>query len=144
MNDKSKQLITNLQLVNDRLHFEGQVEGQAPVSIDYIPPLGDNLGYTSLELLMLSLSSCLGTAVLTFLRRMGKSITHMSIQAQGVRRQEHPTGLELIRLSLEIVSENTSKEEAEKVVAMAEEKYCPVWAMLKGTTELVVEYNIHS
>lgn len=144
MIDKSRELFTNLNLVNDRLHFEGQVDGQAPVQIDYTPPFGDNLGYTSLELLMLSLSSCLGSAVLVFLRRMGKNITRLSIQAHGIRREEHPTGLEQIRLSIELVSGNTSLEEVQKVVAMAEEKYCPVWAMLRGNTEVVVDYNIHS
>jgi putative redox protein len=142
MIDKSKELTTNLILVNNRLHFEGHTEGQEPVQIDYIPPLGDNQGYTSLELLLLSLSSCLGTAVLAFLRRMEKNITQLSIQAHGLRRQEHPTGLEQIRLRMELVSENTTLEDAQKVVAMAEEKYCPVWAMIRGNVEVQVEYVI--
>jgi hypothetical protein len=58
MTDKSKELTTSLKLINNKLHFEGLVGDNAPVSTDYTPPLGDNLGYTSLELLLLSLSPC--------------------------------------------------------------------------------------
>lgn len=56
--DKSKELTASIKLINDKLHFNGSVDGTNIVSIDFIPPLGDNLGYTSLELLLLSLSSC--------------------------------------------------------------------------------------
>jgi hypothetical protein len=52
MTDKSKELSTTVRLVNDRLNFSGIVEGNNVISIDYIPPLGNNLGYTSLELLL--------------------------------------------------------------------------------------------
>jgi hypothetical protein len=55
--DKSKELKTSIRLLNEKLHFEGKADGNEPVSIDYTPPLCDNLGYTSLELLLLSLSS---------------------------------------------------------------------------------------
>ena len=86
MIDKSKQLTASLNLVNDRLLFEGQVEGNSPIAIDYIPPFGDNLGYTSLELMLLSLSSCVGTALLVFLRRQGKVIEHFSIKSDEIGR----------------------------------------------------------
>ena len=54
--DKSKELHTSINLINDKLNFTGTVENNIPIAIDYTPPLGDNLGYTSLELLLLSLS----------------------------------------------------------------------------------------
>ena len=54
MADKSKEVTASINLLNEKLHFEGKVEGNESISIDYIPPLGDNLGYTSLELLLLS------------------------------------------------------------------------------------------
>ena len=52
--DKSKELNTSIILINEKLNFTGIVEKNSPVSIDYTPPLGDNLGYTSLELLLLT------------------------------------------------------------------------------------------
>jgi len=41
--DKSKELTATVRLINDKLNFSGTVDGNIPVSIDYTPPLGDNL-----------------------------------------------------------------------------------------------------
>ncbi len=140
--DKSKFLITNLSLINDKLNFNGKVDGNLPVSIDYIPPLGDNLGYTSLELLLLSLSSCTGTAILTFLRKMKRTITDLEINSKGVRKEEHPTGFQTIFMEINLKSPDVSEEDMNKVIKLSEETYCPVWAMVKGNVEISVKYNI--
>jgi len=139
MTDKSKELNSTVRLINDKLHFTGSVGDNEPVSIDYIAPLGDDLGYTSLELFLLSLSSCLGSAMLTFLRRMNKTITVFEIKAKGVRREEHPTGFSSIHLEICLTSQDVSAEDVQKVIGLAEDKYCPVWSMIKGNT--TVEYN---
>jgi len=141
MTEKSKQITASLTLVNDRLLFNGSVEGNQPIAIDYIPPLGDNLGYTSLELLMLSLSSCVGTAILVILRKQGKNIGQFSIHAEGTRRQAHPTALEEIRLHLNLKCPNLSGEELEKALTMAE-NICPVWYMIKATTRVIFHHQI--
>ena len=143
MTDKSKVLTASIRLLNDKLHFEGNVDGNEPVSIDYSPPLGDNLGYTSLELLLLSLSSCVGSAVLTFLRRMQKTITACDITAKGIRREEHPTGFSSISLYISLTSVNTTSDDLNKVLKLSEETYCPVWAMLKGNVEVIVNHSIN-
>jgi putative redox protein len=136
--DKSKEVRASLVLVNDKLHFNGQADCNQPVSIDYTPPLGDNLGYTSLELLLLSLSSCIGSSVLTLLRKMRKTITSFEIDSNGFRRQEHPTAFKTIILDLKLTSPNTTPEELRKVISLSEETYCPVWAMMKGNVEIVI------
>jgi uncharacterized OsmC-like protein len=105
MTDKSKELVSTIKLVNDKLHFMGEIENNVPVSIDYIPPFGDNSGYTSLELFLLSLTSCVGSAVLLFLRKMGKKITSCEIKARGVRHQEHPTGFSTIFIDINSTSQ---------------------------------------
>lgn len=142
--DKSKELTASLRLLNDKLHFKGVVDGNEPVSIDYTPPLGDNLGYTSLELLLLSLSSCVGSAVLTFLRRMQKTITACEISAKGIRREEHPTGFSTITLYINLTSPDTTSEYLINVLKLSEETYCPVWAMMKGNVEVIVNHSINS
>jgi putative redox protein len=140
--DKSKELKTKIDLLNDKLNFNGTSGDNDPVSIDYIPPLGDNLGYTSLELLLLSLSSCLGSSVLTFLRRMGKTITGFEIRSNGFRKEEHPTGFSRIVMEMDITSGNLTDAEAEKVIELSEELYCPVWSMLRGNVNIEVRHNI--
>lgn len=140
--DKSKELRTSIRLINNKLHFEGVVEGNSKISIDYTFPLGDDLGYTSLELFLLSLSSCVGSSVLVFLRKMQKNIEGFEIIAEGLRREEHPTCFKKVNLIMNLKSSNTTPEEVEKVIKLAEETYCPVLAMVKGNVEVFIEYTI--
>ncbi len=140
--DKSKELNASIVLINDKLHFNGLVENNAPVSIDYVAPLGDDSGYTSLELLLLSLSSCIGSAVLTFLRKMRKNITGLEILSKGIRRSEHPTGFETIYLEINLKSSDTTADDLTKVLKLSEDTYCPIWAMIKGNVEVVVTPHI--
>jgi len=142
--DKSKELTASIKLLNKKLHFEGNVEGNEPISIDYTPPLGDNLGYTSLELLLLSLSSCMGSAVLTFLRKMQKTVTSCEITAKGLRKEDHPTCFKTILLFINLSSPDTTDNDLDKVIKLSEETYCPVWAMLKGSVEVIVIHSINS
>jgi len=140
--DKSKELNASVTLVNDKLHFKTKVGENEPISIDYTPPLGDNLGYTSLELFLLSLSSCIGSSVLTFLRKMRKTITGFEIHSRGIRREEHPTCFKTILLTIVLKSFDTSVEDLKKVVKLSEDTYCPVWAMIKGNVDVEIEYHI--
>ncbi len=138
MNDKSKEQSASIRLINDKLHFAGSAGDNDLISIDYISPLGDNMGYTSLELLLLSLSSCLGSVLLTLLRRMNKNIEEFDIQANGIRNEEHPTGFSLITLNIKVVSHDITEEDMEKVIPLAGDKYCPVWSMIKGNTAVEI------
>ena len=142
MINKSNELHVSLNLLNEKLHFRGNASGNDPVSIDYIPPLGDNLGYTPLELLLLSFSSCVGTSILVFLRKMRKTITGLEINSQGIRNTEHPTGFRVIMLDINLKSKDVSADDLNKVIKLSEESYCPVWAMLKGNVEVKINHNI--
>lgn len=140
--DKLQKLEASIKLVNDKLHFQGVVEGNQPISIDYIPPLGDDLGYTSLELLLMSLSSCVASSVLVFLRTMQKKITGLEIQATGLRKSEHPTGFHTITLDLQLKSADTTAEDLAKVIKLTEETYCPVHAMLSKSVKIEINSTI--
>lgn len=142
MEPKSKELNANIRLKNYKLHFVGIVEGNEPISIDYIPPLGDNLGYTSLELLLLSLSSCIASSILPFLRRMGKTINGLEVKSKGIRNTEHPTCFREIYIDMKIKSPDVSEEDIDKVLKLSEETYCPVWAMVKGNVDVKISTEI--
>jgi putative redox protein len=142
METKSKELNAFIKSKNDKLNFEGIVEGNEPISIDYIPPLGDNLGYTSLELFLLSLSSCLASSILPFLRRMGKTINGFEAISKGIRNTEHPTCFKEIFIDIKLHSPDTGKEELEKVIKLSEDTYCPVWAMIKGNVDVKIKTTI--
>jgi putative redox protein len=141
--ESKTRLTAEVTLINDKLHFLGKAGNNEQVHIDYVPPLGDNNGYMSLQLFLVSLASCAGSSVLTFLRKMKKNIQKCDIKASGIRRSEHPTSFESIELEFIINSEDVIPADLDKVIALSEETYCPVWAMIKGNVPVKTIYTIN-
>lgn len=139
---ETPQLETNVSMVNGRLKFSGQCGQNPPVPIDYTPPLGDGEGYTSLELLLMSLSSCAASSVAALLRKMGKQVTGVDVNARGNRRTQHPTCFETISLEFVLKSPDAQAGDVEKAIRLSEESFCPVWAMLKNNVDVYTEYKI--
>ncbi len=126
-----------IERVDEKVRLLGSARGLPPVTADYSPPLGDGQGYTGLELLLLSLAACSATAVLPLLRRMRKTVAGLKVNASGVRRTEHPTSFERIDIEFVLASPDADASDLGKAVALAEGSICPVWAMLKGSVEIV-------
>ncbi len=135
---------TNVCLINEKVRFEAHAKQNPSVYIDYIPPIGDGDGYTSLELFLMSLASCVGTAVISILRKMGKKPTKFKIYACGHRRDTHPTCFEKVTLRFTICSPNTCEDDVRKAIAIAENSICPVWAMIKNNVEVSCEIELEA
>jgi putative redox protein len=140
--DKSKIVTASIRLLNEKLHFEGTVDGNNPVSIDYTPPLGDNLGYTSLELFLLSLSSCAGSAILVLLRKMNKKIEKFEITSVGQRKVSHPTGFESISILGIIESRDILATDLEIILEKIE-AICPVLSMLDREIKTTLNFKLN-
>jgi putative redox protein len=140
--DKSKTLTASILLLNQKLHFKGIVEGNNPISIDYTSPFGDDLGYTSLELFLLSLSSCAGSAILVILRKMNKQIDFFEISSQGVRKESHPTGFSSITLQVNLKSPNINSDEIQKVLERIE-VICPVLSMIDKSVLITIDFKLN-
>ncbi len=141
---KFEPLNVSVDLINDKVFFSGTAGTNAPVSIDYTPPVGDGQGYTSLELFLLSLASCMGTSMLLMLRKQQLTITGCSIMAQGTRREEHPTCFERIEVNMEFQSPDATDTHVEQALKITESTLCPVWAMIKGNVEVHPTWRIIS
>lgn len=123
-----------IKLVNDKVKFEGTSEANplSPISFDYKAPIGDGEGYNGLELLLMSFSGCCSTAVVYLLRKMKKDIKEFNLHAIGERTTNMPIKFSNIKLSINLISSDTTKEELDKCIKMAEEQICPVWQMIKN------------
>lgn len=140
--DKSKQLAISLELQNQKLHFKGNTDFSETLQIDYVPPFGDGLGFTSLELLLFSLGSCVGSTFLLLTRRSGRTIDGLTIEATGDRRQEHPTAFTSIDLYLRFKSPDLTQEDCLKTQYIAETSLCPVYSMVKGNVDVNFHFEI--
>ena len=136
-------LNVKLYTVDDKVMFNAAARADSPIVIDYFPPLGTGHGYTSLELLMASFGSCLGTSLLTLLRhRMRKTVRGLSVEVEGEQREEHPKKLECMHVTLTIDADDLAEEDVRKMIALSEEQVCPVWAMLKGNVKVDMAMKI--
>lgn len=138
----SDDLRASAELINDKMMFRCTSGENPAVITDYTAPLGDGQGHTSLELFLASLCSCLGGTAAIFLRKMGKDVGGITVDAKGVRRTEHPTSFETIDLFVSVVSGDAQDADVARVLKMAEETYCPVVAMIKGNVDVSVSHEI--
>jgi putative redox protein len=74
---------------------------------------------------------------------MQKNIEEYSMNVSGIRKTEHPTGFSKIILEMFVKSKNTTTEDIEKVVKMAETKYCPIWSMMKNDIEIETKISVN-
>lgn len=125
-------------LLDDKVKFEGYSEAYNDMKIvfDYKEPIGTGKGYNGLELLLMSLSGCVSTAVVFLLRKMKKEILDFKLEAKGERGIEQPIKFSNIKLRFILKSNNTSYDELERCIKLAEESICPVWQMIKGNVEV--------
>jgi putative redox protein len=114
------------------LHFEGVSSYASEVAIDHAPPLGEGEGHSPMALTLMSLAGCSGQTVMSLLVKMQQKVRAFSVKASGARREEHPQVFTSIRLEFRIAGESLELDKIQKAVRLTEEKYCPVWAMLKG------------
>lgn len=135
-------LEVNVSLINEKVKFEGRAGENPAITIDYIPPIGDGEGYLSLELLLLSLASCSGSTILALLRNMGKNVDEFKVNAQGIRKWEHPKGFKSIKLEFLIRSKDDIEGSLQKAIGLSEETFCPIWAMLKNNVEIITGYKM--
>jgi putative redox protein len=133
-------------LTNDKVQFTGTSKSNPdrPIAFDYVPPIGDGEGYNGLELLLVSFAGCSGTSIAYLLRNMGKTISGLTVNAKGVRRDQPPIKFESISLEFILNSKDTKDTDIEKAIQLSEDSVCPVWQMVKNNVEVTAEFKINA
>lgn len=116
-----------------KLELEARAAYDQAIRIDAAPPQGDDHGIKPMELFLISLASCAGQIVVSLLQKMRQDVRAFTVKAHGLKQAEHPRVFTSIRLDMEITGANIDRASAEKALQLAEEKYCPVFAMLKNS-----------
>jgi putative redox protein len=125
-----------------KLHFVGKGATSHTVPIDYKPPMGDDDGLKPMELVLLSLAACSGQTVISLLTKMKQKVRAFSVTASGSRKTDHPTVFTDIRVEFAVEGTDVDPATVEKAIGLSEEKYCPVWAMIKKSVNVTSGYAI--
>ena len=135
-----------MELRANAVHQEGMrflvTAGSHSLTTDYpLDAAETGVGPRPLELLLGSLASCAGGAMVALLRRAGQPVAALTISASGDRRAEHPTVFTSIALSYNIRGPVDPAIVA-SALAQSEDRICPVWAMLKPGTVLTSSFHV--
>jgi putative redox protein len=94
-----------------------------------------------MEMVLMGLCGCTATDVVSILRKRRQPFTAVEVRAEAERAPEPPTVYTSIRLIYTITGA-VDRKAAEDAVALSEEKYCSVAAMLKNTARITTEIRL--
>lgn len=126
------------------MKFEGR-SGRAgtAVSLDFAREEEEGLdGYTPMELLLTSLAGCSGQVTVGLLKRMGQEVKDLTVRAWGTKKDIHPAVFTEIELEFEFRGGKLEAASVEKALALSEDRYCPVWAMVKAAAPIKATYRL--
>lgn len=111
--------------------------------IDGNPDEGSSTGVRPKALILSSLAGCTGIDVVDLLHKMRVEFSDFSMKVKAELTEEHPKIYNKVYLTYIIRLHNPAdKTKMEKAVALSQEKYCGVSAMIKkfATLEVNIEY----
>jgi putative redox protein len=96
-----------------------------------------------MEMVLIGLCACTATDVVSILHKKRQPFTAIEVRAEAERAPQPPTVYTSIRL-LYTICGTVDRKAAEDAVALSEEKYCSVAAMLKSTARITTEIRLIS
>jgi putative redox protein len=118
-------------------------DGEHTVTMDYPLEPGQTVaGLTPLKLLLASLAGCIGNTVPMLLAKRGQTVREFKVKVTGHRRDEHPTVFTSLDVEFVLRGDGLDPAVVEHCITVADEKLCPVWAMIRPATPIATTYRI--
>lgn len=124
---------TTTTLLGD-YQFESVNENGNVVQIDMRAP-EEKEAQSPTELLLSALAGCASVDLVQMLKKRRRTVSNLSVEAEGVRREEHPRGFTHITLHFTLESPDAEQAEFEKLGHLAATKYCSVAGTLSSTMD---------
>ena len=100
-----------------------------------------NVGCGPMELLLMALGACTATDLVIILEKKREKLEKLEVICSGERATEPPQVWTKMELLFRVGGKVTD-ESVKKAIALSEEKYCSVAAMLRKTAEIRWRYEI--
>lgn len=102
------------------------------------------VGPTPLTMLLASLAACSANSVMAVLKKMQQPVSQFEVEAHATRSTIHPTVLLDISLEFIIKGEGVDPAAVARALQLSEERLCPVWNMLKGSTPIKASFKLQN
>ncbi len=110
--------------------------------LDDMAPGTTGVGNSPMELLLVALAGCTGISVLSILRKRKQDITGYELRVHGTRASQHPKVFTTITVEHVFTGKMLEGKWIERAIALSEERYCGVEAMLGKTATITHRYEI--
>ena len=98
-------------------------------------PADEKNNFSPMEMLLAALSSCSSVDLVQMLKKRRKTVVGLTVEADGVRREENPKKFTRIKLVFTVTSPDVEQGEFEKMGHLAATNYCSVAASLNIQAE---------
>ena len=115
--------------------FEAVNEEGNKITIDMYDP-EDKKHMSPTQLLLSAVTACAAVDIVSMVKKKRKTFIDLTSEIVGDRNEDHPRKFNKIHVHYTLVSPDMTKEEFEKVVTLAVDKYCSVASTVNESTEL--------
>ncbi len=107
------------------------------------PGREDGAAASPMEMVLAAAAGCTGIDVVAILEKMRQPLESLEVEVTGTRREEHPRVYTAVEITYRVRGEGLDPKKVLRAVALSEERYCSVTAMLRPAVEVrtVVEVN---
>ena len=127
---------------DEGLAFTATADSGHEVQLDAAAPQGRNKGFRPMELVLASLAGCSAMDVFSILQKKRQQVYSLQVRAHGQRQDEHPKAFTAIALDFQVTGDNVDPDAVARAIALAEERYCSVWAMLKPSVAITASFEV--
>ena len=119
-----------------RMAFEAEIGPHKVVMDTVAEGGGDDSGASPKKLLLATLAGCTGMDIASLLQKMRVVYSDFDIVTEADLTEEHPKVFSNIDITYRIRVDAGSRDKVEKAVALSQEKYCGISAMLRKNSPL--------
>lgn len=135
----NKDYKTKIKYTGDELFIGTSASGHAQV----VDTKGErSLAASPVELLLISVGSCMAIDVISILEKKRQIITDYNLEVTGVRRDEFPRAFTNINIHHIVHGRSVSEKAVADAIELSETKYCSVSATVKPTAEITTSFEI--
>ena len=102
----------------------------------------EGIGIKPSDLLLIAVASCSAVDVVEILEKKRMTLTHLEISSSGEQDQDPPWTFRKIHMHYKIGGKNLTEKAVAQAIQLSEEKYCSVAATIRGTAEIVTDFEI--
>ena len=103
---------------------------------------GFNAATHPMELLLISLGSCVGSDIAYILKKKRLKYDRFEINMDADRAKSHPKVFTHVHMEYVLYGKDLNPLHVEQAISLSKEKYCPVQAMLKNAVSITTSYKI--